>query len=245
MERAIRVMITGAGRGIGAHLALWYLRRGATVIAGRRRTDPESVLDQNGHLPGRRRDVALDVADPASVRRSLAATAHVGDVDILVNNAGVYNADGTPHVPGGPRQTLGEISADDALEVFRVNSVAPLVVAAAWRERLTGARRPSGPLLVNVSSRFGSLAERTAGGDYYYAASKAALNMVTRCLAADLSPTVTVVSVHPGWARTGVGGGAAPLAPEVAAAALGELFERLGPADTGTFVDHVGKRIPW
>ncbi|MEW2592245.1 SDR family NAD(P)-dependent oxidoreductase [Micromonospora aurantiaca] len=238
-------MITGAGRGIGAHLALWYLRRGATVLAGRRSLDAESILDRCDDGPGRRRDVALDVADPESVRRAFESTTDFADIDVLINNAGVYNADGTPHRPGESRQSLSNISAADALEVLRTNTVAPLVIAATWRGRLTGTRRTGGPLLVNVSSRFGSLAERVDGGDYYYAASKAALNMVTRCLASDLGPTVTVVSVHPGWVRTGVGGSGAPLAPEDAVETLGALFARLRPSDTGTFVDQSGNEIPW
>ncbi|MFI5911850.1 SDR family NAD(P)-dependent oxidoreductase [Dactylosporangium sp. NPDC051541] len=235
----MRVLITGAGRGLGAHLTDWYLRRGATVLAGQRRPGPAHPSS------GRRHDVVLDVTDEESVRRSVTATAVLGPIDVLVNNAGVYNADGTPHEHGSDRQSLHGVDAREALDVLHVNTVAPLVVAAAWRDRLTGTDRPGGPLLVNVSSRFGSLTERTGGGDYYYAMSKAGLNMVTRGLAADLGPAVTVVSVHPGWARTGVGGARAPLSAAVAAAGLGALLERLGPADTGRFLDQDGRDIPW
>jgi NAD(P)-dependent dehydrogenase (short-subunit alcohol dehydrogenase family) len=194
---------------------------------------------------GIRCEIPIDVTDPESVRRAATATAHLGGLDIVVNNAGVYNADGTPHQIGGDRQDLARVCAEDALTVLRVNTVGPLVVAAAWRDQLTGTMRPDGPLLVNISSRFGSLAERTTGGDYYYAMSKAGLNMLTRCLAADLGPAVTVVSVHPGWVRTGVGGTAAPDRPDVAAAALGRLLERLGPGDSGRFLDRDGVDIPW
>lgn len=240
----MRVVITGGCRGLGAHLALWHARRGDQVLVGFRGDGPGPLLAE-AVAAGRLWPVPLDVTDAGSVRRCVERSAGFGDVDVLVNNAGVYNADGTPFRLGQPNQPLDEVRADDAMRVLAVNAVGPLLVAAAWRTRLIGTGRSTGPLLVNVSSRFGSLAERDCGGDYYYAPSKAALNMVTRCLAADLAPAVTVVSVHPGWVRTGVGGTAAPLAPDVAAAALGRLLDRLGPPDSGRFLDVDGATIAW
>jgi NAD(P)-dependent dehydrogenase (short-subunit alcohol dehydrogenase family) len=129
------------------------------------------------------------------------------------------------------------------LEVFRVNTVAPVVIAQACAALL---RRGREPRIVNVSSDAGSLEKCAGGGAYSYAASKAALNMMTRCLAADLRPDgIVVASVHPGFVRTDMGGPEAPLAPSDTLPSLLRVIDELRLEDSGCFRNWDGTVIPW
>ena len=154
-------------------------------------------------------------------------------IDLLINNAGIY----------GPRTGFGETDYDDWRDVLAVNTLAPLRLV----ERLVGpvARSERG-LVVNVSSVMGSIGENTSGGAYIYRSSKAALNMVTKGLAVDLaSRGITVVSVHPGWVRTDMGGAEAAVSVEESVDGLRRVIDGLGFEDSGRFFSYDGRRIAW
>jgi NAD(P)-dependent dehydrogenase (short-subunit alcohol dehydrogenase family) len=92
----------------------------------------------------------------------------------------------------------------------------------------------------------GSIADNTSGGSIAYRSSKAAVNMVMRSAAIDLAPRgITCVVVNPGWVRTDMGGPKAPLIPEESIRRLRELFEKLGPAESGKIFDHDGREYAW
>ena len=101
-------------------------------------------------------------------------------------------------------------------------------------------------LIVNISSAMGSITENTSGGSYIYRSSKAALNMVTRGLAADLAPRgITVVSFHPGWVRTDMGGEGAAVDPDDSVAGMRQVIDRITEADSGKFFRYDGVELPW
>ena len=92
----------------------------------------------------------------------------------------------------------------------------------------------------------GSLTENTEGGYYGYRASKAALNMIHRCLAAELAGQGFVsVVVHPGWVRTAMGGNHAPVSPAESVRGLLGVIGRLERRDNGKFLDYTGNELPW
>src|SRR5439155_2248599 len=93
------------------------------------------------------------------------------------------------------------------------------------------------PRIVNISSGLGSISTRD-GYDYYaYSISKAALNMLTRSIANELTPRgVTTVAVSPGWVRTDMGGQHASLSPEESARSLARTITRIGPEQNGKFL---------
>ena len=154
-------------------------------------------------------------------------------IDLLINNAGLLEAS----------SSFGKVDYDEWLEIFQVNSMAPLRLAERFVDHVAGSDLK---LIVNVSSTMGSIGENDSGGSYIYRSSKAALNMVTRSLAIDLAPRgITVIAVHPGWVRTDMGGKDGRLSPEEAAADLRRLFGDLRPEDSGTFINHDGRRIGW
>jgi NAD(P)-dependent dehydrogenase (short-subunit alcohol dehydrogenase family) len=116
-------------------------------------------------------------------------------------------------------------------------------VARVTRVFLPLLTRSSHPRVVNISSLAGSIATKEDSRHYCYSASKAALNMLTRAMAAELRPRgVTVVAVTPGWVKTEMGGPRAPLTVEESAASLAATIDRLTHHDAGHFLDRDGRK---
>ncbi len=179
------VLITGCSSGFGLETARHFLDRGWNVVATMRQPRGE-LLPPSDCL----RVIALDVADPASIERAVAAA---GPVDVLVNNAGIgwLNAlEGTPMTA--------------ARELFETNTLGLMAVTQAvlpqMRERKAG-------VIVNVSS---SVTLRSLPLLSVYTATKAAVNAFTETLALELEPFgITVRLVLPGRAPgTGFGANA-------------------------------------
>ncbi|MEM6285387.1 MAG: SDR family NAD(P)-dependent oxidoreductase, partial [Chloroflexota bacterium] len=121
--------------------------------------------------------------------------------------------------------------------------IAPVMVARAFVPLL---RNGGNRRLISITSQLGSLWRKESGGLYDYCASKAALNMYTRTLAADLkSDGITTVLIHPGWVQTDMGGGRADLTPEESASAVIDVIDSLTPEMNGGFYRHDGSEHPW
>lgn len=208
----MRVLITGANRGIGKEMAAQYTARGDEVIGTSR--------DGSAGL-------ALDVTDPASVA---AAARQTGPVDLLVCNAGVYLDKGHDLQTGfGP--DLWEQS-------FAANVTGVFATIQAFLPNLKAADR--GRIAV-IASRMGSNTESTSGGSYIYRASKAAAINLTVNLARDLEEHgIFANAYHPGWVRTQMGGGAADIDAATSAAGLIARFDLIGPGHTGRFETYDG-----
>ena len=235
-----RVVVTGANRGLGLEFARQLLSAGEEVVGTVRDPgqagDLRAVVDAFG---GRGVIVRMDTADPASIT---AAAARVGErfaaLDLLVNNAGVLSHQG--RASSGP---LAELDPEAVLEVLRVNAVGPLAVTRALAPLLNAAGHST---VVNLSSGLGSIAGTAGRGNIGYAMSKAALNMCTRQLGAELrSQGTTVVSISPGWVSTDMGGPAAPLDPPQSVKLMLSTIEGLTSESSGRFLDHTGGELPW
>jgi NAD(P)-dependent dehydrogenase (short-subunit alcohol dehydrogenase family) len=222
-------LITGANRGIGLAFVRALAAEGWRIHACCRHPDKAKALKAvAGEVVAHRLDVT-DGLQVAGLARGLVEE----PIDLLINNAGRY----------GSRVGFGKTPYDEWLEVLKVNTVAPLRMAERFVEHLA---RSEGKLLVNISSRVGSIADNGSGGSYVYRSSKAALNMVTKSLSVDLAPRgITVVAFHPGWVRTDMGGESATLAAEESVARMRAVIARLTTADSGRFLSHDGGEIPW
>ena len=174
----------------------------------------------------------LDVTDGLSIvglARELAGEA----IDLLINNAGV----------GGSRSGFGETDYDSWQPVIAVNSFAPLRMAERFVEQVARGERK---LIVNISSKMGSIAANDSGDSIIYRASKAALNQISKCLAMALGPRgITVIVFHPGWVRTDMGGSEAPVTPENSAAGIRAVIAGVTAADNGRFFNYDGEELPW
>lgn len=226
-SRRRTVVVTGASRGLGRALVDLYAGEGWHVIACVRSAPPVSA----GSIAYQR----LDVSDPASIAalgRKLDGLA----IDVLINNAAIR----------GDTGGLPSLDTEDFLAVMRVNALAPLLLARQLRANLAAG---GGGIIANVSSRAGSLAEGTIDdedGDYAYRCSKAALNMATVKLAQDLrKDEIAVISLHPGWVQTDMGGEGACVDATDSAAGLKAIIDRTDMAASGTFRAYDGRRVNW
>ncbi len=222
-------LVTGANRGIGLEVCRQLALAGMHVLlSARDLAKGEAAARLLAGEGATVRAARLDVTDAASVR-ALAAT--VGRVDVLVNNAGVdYDTD----------QTAQSADLGRVRRTFETNLFGAWAVAQAFAP---GMRARRWGRIVNVSSGAGSLAEMGRGPPGY-SASKAALNALTRLLAAELAGTgVLVNSVCPGWVATEMGGsGGRPVRDGAASVAWAALLPDDGPSG-GFFRD--GRPIAW
>jgi len=234
-------MVTGSSGGIGLELARQAAARGDRVVAASRQGSAALRKLVAAH-PDRVIELALD---PGSQESVIAARAglegRVDAIDILINNAGVYSR-WSRH--WDPDATLFDtVTQDELVDTFRINAAGPMLVIEHF---LNLVRASSRGRILNVSSRVGSVSAKTTGGDYAYAASKAALNIMTRALAAELAPEgIAVVAITPGWVRTEMGGRSAALSPEESVRGILAVAAKLTPKDAGRFLDYQGEDQPW
>lgn len=235
MVLAMRIVVTGANRGIGLELVRQLAARGDTVEACARRPAEAHAL---GALAGDRvRIHPFDVRDPASVH-ALAGALGAAAIDIVFNVAGVY---------GGAGQSLGQMSEDlalgDVTSTFDINAAGPLRLVVAL---LPHVRRGATRKLVHVTSGMGSITDNTSGGYYAYRMAKAALNMMSRSLAVDLrSERIISVVINPGWVQTDMGGQSAPTPVAESVRGILREIDRATLADSGEFLNWDGGRLPW
>ena len=221
------VLVTGANRGLGLEFARQYQEAGWQVIGTARDPDEAQELEALGV-----RVMQLDVASQQSVDELAAA---LGDepIDLLINNAGIFPRVGK----------LDEIDFDDYNRTLAVNTVGPVRVTRALLPNL---RRGDLKIIAGLSSNLGSIAENERGNFYGYRESKAALNMFTKTLAAELGPEgFTCIVLTPGWVQTDMGGPNANLTPAESIAGMKAVLDRLTPADNGTFWSYNGSQMPW
>jgi NAD(P)-dependent dehydrogenase (short-subunit alcohol dehydrogenase family) len=236
-----RILITGANRGLGLEFTRQYLERGAHVFVGcRRPAQAQQLQTLEAAYPQRFSVVSLDVADPTSIQASHAAVqSQVDGLEVLINSAGIYSSRGSEE----PLERLGKLTFEDALTVLRVNAVAPLIVAQQYMDLL---RAGHDAKIVGISSGYGSVSANTGGFPYYYSASKAALNMCMRSLAADAKRWgITTVLLDPGWVSTDMGGPNAPTTPKQSVRGMVHRIDTLTPQHNARFFSWQGHELAW
>ena len=212
------VLITGAGRGIGFHLAHRMTKLGWNVIS-----TVHTIGHTQGTLPGT--VIEMDIADAGSVR---SAARRVAELDVLINNA-IFS------VPPTDTNIL-TVPLDLVLKSLEVNTVGPLRVAQAFVPALL---RSKAGRIVNVSSIRGQLtgqADRPPMIDPPgYSISKTGLNMITGLLSSALrSKGISVNSVCPSGTGT----------METAIEEIVWVATELGHDQTGKFF-HCRQEIAW
>ena len=251
------VVVTGANRGIGLEFCKQILAKsdGNSVVASCR--DPSAATDLNALQKemgaSRLAIVALDVADEKSIAKwaeGLASLepvkAHGGSISVVINNAGTTGTDGYS------KWELQDMTAEEMMHVYRINTIGPMLVTQQLVKRgLVGsvAGSPSeGPvsLVGNVTSKVGSVDDNGSGKGYAYRASKAALNIVNKSMSIDLADLgVWCQLLHPGWVRTRMTEGRGLIDADESAAGLIKAMEgEYGPIN-GCWYDYKGDEIPW
>jgi NAD(P)-dependent dehydrogenase (short-subunit alcohol dehydrogenase family) len=239
------VLVTGAGRGLGLELVRQYTADGWQVIACARDPARSAALAGLAGASVNAGDVqieSLDVTDHAAIdalARKLSARA----IDVFISCAGTMGR-GSFATEGLSFGQFGQSDFDDWLQVLRINTVAPMKLAEAFVGSIARSQQRK---LVNVSSVVGSIEKNRVGSLYAYRASKAALNAITRSLAIDLARDHGIIAtvLHPGWARTDMGGPRADVDAATSVRGMREVIAGLDAQKAGRFWMYDGSELPW
>jgi NAD(P)-dependent dehydrogenase (short-subunit alcohol dehydrogenase family) len=221
----MNVLIIGASRGLGLEFVRQYRAAGARITATARDEASLERLREHGALA-----LKLDVADTASVS-GLAWLIDGEAFDVVVINAGVYG----PSTAGLETPTPADFDA-----VMHTNVLGPMRVLPQIAEALAPGAR-----VAIISSKMGSIALRASTAGWLYRASKAAVNSVMKDASLALAGKATVISFHPGWVRTDMGGAGADIDASTSIAGMRTVLASVKPADTGSFFNYDGQRLAW
>jgi 3-oxoacyl-[acyl-carrier protein] reductase len=175
-----RAFVTGGGRGIGRATAILLARAGAKVAVGYRARKPAAEPHVTAAVRG---DLGTAAGAKKAVGEALRALG--GSLDILVVNHGVWPADDVP---------VAELSDEQWESTRRANLDAVIYVCRAAIREI-----PQGGTIILVSSTAGQRGEAFHAD---YAATKGAVIALTKSLAVELAPKITVNCVAPGWVDT-------------------------------------------
>jgi len=181
-------IVTGAGRGVGAGIAVALAEVGADVVCAARTPEQLDQTVQQVEAAGRRGlAVPTDVIERAQLESLVEATlAEFGRIDILVNNAG-----------GWPPQPLLRTSERAFEQAFRFNVTSAFLLTRLVVPHMI--ETAGGGAIVNISSRAASMVQQ---GFTAYGTSKAALSFMTREMAPELAPKVRVNAIELGGIET-------------------------------------------
>ncbi|MFF7411972.1 SDR family oxidoreductase [Streptomyces lydicus] len=223
-------LIVGASRALGLGLATEYAHRGWDVIGtvrGDRRTGLHDLAEASG---GRVTVESLDMTKPKEIdalRERLAERT----LDLLFVNAAVTRG----NIP------VGEVPTEMFVEVMVTNALSPMRVIESFRSLVA----PTGTIGV-MSSRQGSLALNTRGGQDVYRASKSALNQLMRSYAARYADAShTLLLMCPGHVRTELGGPDAPLTIDQSIPGVADTIDRHAGEPGLKFLNYQDQPVPW
>ena len=227
------ILITGTNRGIGLEFVKHYLKNNEKIIATCRNKHSAKDLLELENTTSNLSLVELDVSNPNSINEFISKIAGL-PIDTFINNAGVF----------GPRNIeFGNFNAKEWLDVFKVNTIAPLLIT---QKILKNLRLGKDKKLAFISSKVGSIEDNTEGGMYIYRTSKTALNQVIKSLSIDLKEeNFIVVALHPGWVQTDMGGPNALIDTKTSVKGMIEVIDNLTPKNSGKFYNYDGSTIPW
>lgn len=191
---------------------------------------------------GRSTIPALDLEDPASITAAAQSIAHNGPYHLIVLTSGLLHREGVQ-----PEKALAALEPEALQAVFQVNALGPALVMRDFLPLLDR----KGAMAV-LSARVGSIGDNRLGGWYAYRASKAALNMLVKTAAIELSrqsPQARLLSLHPGTVQSRLShpfrGSASARPATEAVTELLAVIDRSLPADSGGFFSYSGERIEW
>lgn len=231
------ILIVAAERGLGLGLAEQLFNRGWSVVGTARAGADVTDLQRVGASdPSRLSLATIDVTAADQIEPFLAS---LGDrrFDVIYLNAGIY---------GPLHQSVAEATDAELAEIMLTNTFGPIRLAHRLLDRL---KTPGGTLAF-MSSHRGSIAINVEGGLELYRASKVALNMLARGIhATNTSSNLTVLSIHPGWARTAMGTLDGTVEPEIelepAVRGVADVLEQHMGSGDNLYLDYENKPLPW
>ncbi len=230
----MRILITGANRGLGLEFVRQYLNRGEEVIATFRKQNNILELEKLKNRFGYALTlIPMDISSSESRNKAfLAMKSKFSHLDILINNAGMVS---------NRELKFGDLAKDDIIEVFKVNSISAVLVAEQFNQLFKKNSK-----IINISSGMGSISMRENISNYSYCASKAALNMFTKLMSNALQERgIIVIPMHPGWVKTRMGTQSAPIEQKDSISGMIGVIDSLTLKESGKFFDWQGNELPW
>jgi len=237
LREGYRAAVFGASGGIGRALV--------NALAGDERCGSIFALSRSPApaMAPRTRSLRFDLLDDGSIKAAADAISSEAPIDLVIIATGALHIAGSP-----PEKTWKSLSSQTLLDAFHVNAAGPAIVARHVLDHLPVSGKS---VFACLSARVGSISDNRLGGWYAYRASKAALNMLVKTLAIELSrrrPEAVCVSLHPGTVATAL---SAPFssaarpgaAPEESAQRLLAVLDRLRAGDSGGFFAYDGQPI--
>ena len=250
------VLVTGGNRGIGLEFVRQFLIGELIdfeqIIVTCRNPSAANELNtlKNKH-PTRLHILKFDVIEWDTYELLIKAVENIVGVDngltLLINNAGILPE----------KEELEDIDAQCMIDAFKVNCVAPILLSKHFRPLLKTSSKNSDlsamsimrASIIHISSDWGSIKERETsewGSLYPYRCSKNALNMGMKNIAIDLKEDkILVLSFHPGWVKTDMGGSNGELTTEESVKKMMKTMSNMSDDNHGTFVQFNGVSLPW
>ena len=222
MSDTRKILIIGASRGIGLGLAKEFASRGWNVVASERTRSEEL------HDAGEIDIVTVDVTEPDSYL-GLKNKFGEGSLDAIIVNAGIT---------GAKHQSAEQATDEEIAHVMQTNAYGPARVGKALLPLLK-----DGGTLAFMSSLMGSIAD-SSGGYEFYRVSKVSLNMLAKGISEQQAKerNIEVLSLHPGWVQTDMGGPNASITVAESCTGLADVVEKAGGGGYH-FVDYTGEAI--
>jgi NAD(P)-dependent dehydrogenase (short-subunit alcohol dehydrogenase family) len=232
----MKLLITGANRGLGLALTSEAVKRGHTVYGGVRNPDQQGDgLNQlTSDFPNQVYPLRLDVTDEKTCQDASSSLEKENiSLDVIVNNAAILNERSSK---------IEELDMEKVEQSFNINLYGPMRVVKHFLPLVNKGPNAS---IINISSEAGSF-QNAYGGDYPYALTKSSLNMFSAQLRKYLAEDqVSVYAVHPGWIKTDMGGEKAPGTPGESAQGILDIIEqKMVPEDKASFINFKGEPMP-
>ena len=231
----MRVLVTGAARGLGLEIVREAIKRGHNIAAVVRPESDISVLNAIAQENPQSLDIhKTDITSIEQVAESVSKmTEKWGALDGLINNAAILI---------GRYDSIDELNLEDVRRSFEVNVIGNMNIVQQCLPLLYKGEKP---VVINVSSEAGTIVNAFPI-NYPYAISKTAVNMFTERLRTHFEDKdILAWAVHPGWMRTAMGGDTAPVDPAVTAWGFWEIMERKTVITSKiSFIDATGRPMP-
>jgi len=231
------IFITGANRGIGLEFVKQYAQQGYTVFASYLPTAETEELQQ---LAEAHANISLIPMDVTQEDQIIAAAQKLKNetIDILINNAGIF----------GGSQDLEKITADTMINVFKVNTIGPLLVIKHFINHVAASTLKT---IVAITSRQGSISamlkkNQVPSDAYAYRASKAALNIIMSGVALDTHARgIRVLLFHPGHVKTAMGGPDAEIDVHTSVSGMIKIITQAPRSLENFFYMYDGTKLSW
>ena len=185
----------------------------------------------------------IDYQDLTTIESAAKSLAGDGPFQLIINTIGILHS-----TDWMPEKKLDDLNPAQLQTLMQINAIGPSLTMRYFSKLLDSA----GSVMATLSAKVGSIEDNRLGGWYSYRASKAALNMLIKTAAIELSrtkPNTALIALHPGTVNSRL---SQPFKGEKigrpsldAAQDMLKVLLSLSKEDSGTFISYSGERLPW